>query len=90
LRLYYPEDLVEKALAALDVLSRESEATAFDDLLNAIRHRPQTLALDPNGLLEVLNILKDDYYLIESSGGWRFKVELVRAWWFENRGKLGL
>lgn len=87
---YYPEDIQEKARAALDVLSQKSEGLHFNDLLNLVRHRPNTLLVDPESLLNVLRILKDDHYLESRSSHWKYKLEIVRLWWYEHRGGLEL
>jgi len=87
---YYPADIVEKARAALDMLSRRAAGMQFDELLNLVRHRPKTLMVDSDSFLQVLRLLRDDYYLIHKNGQWRFKLEILRKWWFETRGRLAL
>jgi hypothetical protein len=87
---YYPADVVERSRAALDVLSRTPTGIVFNELLNLIRHSPKTLTLDTSGLLEILQILRDDYYLVQEGDRWRFKLEIVRRWWQQYRGGLGL
>jgi hypothetical protein len=87
---YYPEGIVEKARAALDVLSREPRGLAFNDLVNLVRHRPKTLDVDPGEVRKILDDLRDDHYIVLVDGLWRFKLGIVRQWWFENRGKLAL
>jgi hypothetical protein len=46
--------------------------------------------LDSSALLEILQILRDDYYLVQEGDRWRFKLEIVRCWWQQYRGGLGL
>jgi hypothetical protein len=87
---YYPDDVVERSRTALDILSRKSRGFAFDELLNLVRHSPKTLMLDGASLLDILQILRDDHYLVQEGARWRFKLEIVRNWWFNHRGKLGL
>lgn len=87
---YYPPDIVEKSRAALDVLSRKADGLHFDELLNLVRHRPKTLMVDSESFLQVLRVLRDDHYVVHKNGQWRFKVEIIRQWWFEARGRLAL
>jgi hypothetical protein len=87
---YYPDDLAERGRAALDVLSAAEGGLGFNALLNLVRHNPRTLTIDPKSLLDVLRTLKDDHYLIETDGHWRFKLEIVRRGWRKLRGELGL
>ena len=87
---YYPEDIVEKARAALDVLSQKKEGLHFDELLNLVRHRPKTLMVDAESFLKVLRILLDDHYIVHKDKEWRFKLEILRHWWLEARGGLAL
>lgn len=87
---YYPEEVVDEARAALDVLSREEDGIPFDDLLNLVRHRPKTMTLESEALREVLQMLYNDHYVIQEEGQWRFKLEIIRKWWFEARGRLAL
>ncbi len=87
---YYPEDIVEKARAVLDIVSRKPQGEEFDTLVNLVRHRPKTQTCDPEGILKVLRILRDDHYVLETDGAWRFKLEIVRRWWFDARGRLTL
>ena len=87
---YYPEDIVEKARAALDVLSQRKDGLHFNELLNLVRHRPKTLMVDAESFLEVLRILRDDYYIVHKDGKWHFKLEILRHWWLETRGGLAL
>lgn len=87
---YYPEDIVEKARAALDILSRNNNGLHFNELLNLVRYRPSTLTIDPESLLDVLRTLRNDHYLINQSSHWRFKLEIVRRWWYEHRRGLEL
>jgi hypothetical protein len=89
---YYPEDadLVDRARITLDVLSRESDGLPFDDLLNRVRHNPKTLTLDPEALLEVLRILRDDHYLVECDRHWAFKLDVIRLGWYHMRGRQAL
>jgi len=87
---YYPDDVVERSRVALDILSRHSKGLPFDELLNLVRHSPKTLMLDAASLLDMLQILRDDHYLIQNGPRWRFKLDIVRRWWFQQRGELGL
>lgn len=87
---YYPDDIVEKARAALDVLSREQEGMEFDQLVNLVRHRPKTSTVDTEELLGVLRILRDDHYVVGKENHWRFKLDIVRYWWYSARGRLAI
>lgn len=86
---HYPHDadLVDRARASLDILSREPHGLGFEDLLNRVRHNPKTLTIDPESLLTVLRILRDDHYLVEHAGRWAFKLDVIRAGWFHMRGR---
>ena len=90
LDVYYTEDIVEKARAMLDVLSRKAEGLPFNDIINLIRYRPSTLTVSPEQILEVLHILRDDHYVEKPGDNWQFKLDIVRQWWFETRGRLAL
>lgn len=37
-----------------------------------------------------LKTLRDVYSVAEDEASWRFKLEIVRIWWFQERGGLGL
>ena len=87
---YYPDDIVEKARVMLDLLSRNSNGLPFDEIANLARHRPKTLTVDPEQLLGVIHDLRDDHYVVQEDDLWRFKLEIVRQWWFETRGRLAL
>ena len=87
---YYPKDTVEKARAVLDILSGKSEGMQFNKLLNLMRHREETLSINKESLLNILHLLREDHYLINQSSHWRFKLEIVRLWWYEYRGGLDL
>lgn len=87
---YYPEDIVEKARAALDVLSQRKDSLHFDELLYLVRHRPKTLMVDAESFLKVLSILRDDHYIVHKDKEWCFKLEILRHWWLEARGGLAL
>jgi len=87
---YYTTDIVELALACLDAISRQKHGWKFETLLNLIRHRPTTMEVTGEALLSTLRTLRDDHYLVHEDDHWRFKLGIVRAWWFETRGKLGL
>jgi hypothetical protein len=87
---YYPDDVVERSRSALDLLSRESKGLHFDEILNLIRHSPRTLMIDGTALLDILQILRDDHYLVQEGARWRFKLDIVRRWWHQHRGGLGL
>lgn len=85
---YYPDDIVEKARAALDVLSLEADGLDDAALLNLVKHHPKTLTIDPESLQEVIRILQDDHYIEKFDGRWRFKVEIIRRWWAATRGEM--
>jgi len=89
---YYPgdADLVDRARIALDILSRAPGGLPFAELLNWVRHNPKTLTLDPESLLDVLRILRDDHYLVESGQHWGFKLGVIRLGWFHMRGRQGV
>jgi len=78
LDVYYSHDIVDRARAALDVLSRNKAGMHFDNLLNLVRHRPKTLMIDSEVFLDVMHILRDDHYVINHNGQWSFKLEIVR------------
>ena len=92
LRQHYPEDadLVERARIALDILSREANGLSFEQLLNRVRHNPKTVAIDPESLLDVLRILRDDHYVVETKTHWAFKLDVIRLGWFHMRGRQAL
>ena len=75
---YYPKDTVEKARAVLDILSGKSEGMQFNELLNLMRHRKETLSINKESLINILHLLRDDHYLINQSSHWRFKLEIVQ------------
>ena len=85
---YYPEDIILKARGILDVLSFYEQGLVPDELLNLIRHKPKLLIIDPESLIEVLDTLKDDHYLVKHDGKWAFKLNIVRQWWQSERGDL--
>lgn len=85
---YYPEDIVEKARAVLDVLSIEPDGLDDGSLLNLVKHNPKTLTIDPESLQTVIRILQDDHYIEKSGGSWRFKVDIIRRWWAATRGEM--
>lgn len=85
---YYPEDIVEKARAVLDVLSLEPDGLDDGSLLNLVKHNPKTLTINPESLLAVIRILQDDHYIEKSGGSWRFKVDIIRRWWAATRGEM--
>ncbi len=85
---YYPEDIVEKARAVLDVLSLEPDGLDDVSLLNLVKHNPKTLTIDPESLQKVIRILQDDHYIEKSGGSWRFKVDIIRRWWAATRGSM--
>ena len=87
---YYPADIVDKARAALDVLSQNASGVDFDTLLNLVRHRPKTKTIDPEQLLGVLDILQKDHYILQENRCWRFKLAIVRDSWHSRRGSLAL
>jgi hypothetical protein len=86
---HYPDDadLVDRARIALDILSREPHGLAFEELLNRVRHNPKTLTIDPEALRAVQRILRDDHYLVEDTGHWVFKLNVIRSGWFHMRGR---
>ena len=87
---YYLAGVVDVARPTLDILSRSTEGLLLDELVNLLRHRPKTLPLDPEELLKPLRTLQNDHYLIRKDDRWRFKLEVVRKWWWEARGRLPL
>ena len=72
------------------LLSRTEVGLDFNELLNRIRHREETLEFSKDELLDQLQLLKDDHYLIKDGDKWIFKLDIVRKWWFEYRGGLNL
>ncbi len=89
---HYPHDtdLVERARVALDILSREAKGLSFAELLNRVKHSPKTLTIDPETLLDVLRILRDDHYIVEKEQHWAFKLNVIRLGWLSMRGRQGL
>lgn len=87
---YYPEDIADRARVALDMLSRNPKGESFDGLLNLVRHSPKTAMLDSQELLRILEVLRDDHYLLRSRQKWIFKLEIVRRWWLTHRGGMAL
>lgn len=84
---YYPPEWVENARVALDILSRTAEGCAVGDLLNQINHVPRALGMTHDGLMDLLDTLRDDHYLVRRDGVHRFKLEIVRRWWLATRGR---
>lgn len=89
---HYPHDadLVERARVALDILSREAKGLSFAELLNRVKHNPKTLTIDPEALLDVLRILRDDHYIVEKDRHWSFKLNVIRLGWLYMRGRQAL
>jgi len=87
---YYPEDIVDRSRSVLDLLSRKARGLPFDEIMNLMRHSPRTLFVDAGSLLEILQILRDDHYVLQDGSRWRFKLDIVRRWWHQHRGGLGL
>ena len=87
---YYSEDQADKARSLLNVLSKKSEGMPLDELINLVRHHPKTKIIDKDQLGRVLDTLYKDHYIIMQNGRWRFKLEIIRKWWWERRGKNGL
>ena len=87
---YYSEAMVEKAKISLDILSRHCDGLDFNKLLNFVRHNPKTQMIDPESIVFVLNMLKEDHYLLCKDDIWSFKFSIVRNWWFIKRGRLEL
>ncbi|MBN1900586.1 hypothetical protein JW926_04585 [Candidatus Sumerlaeota bacterium] len=87
---YYPVDLVDKARSALNVISREKEGMTLDDIVNLARHQPKTLNCDMEQCSRVLDILHKDHYITMQNDRWRFKLDIVRKWWWNKRGKYGV
>jgi len=87
---HYPEDIALQAREILDVLSESPEGRPFTQLENLVRHRPKMLTLDPERILHVLRDLQQDHYIVLEKDHWRFKLEIVRRWWYEARGRYGL
>ena len=85
---YYPEDITERARAALDMLSRNPKGESLDNLLNLVRHQPKTMMIDSREFLRVMEVLRDDHYVVLEGKVWRFKLEIVRCWWLAHRGGL--
>ena len=79
-----------QAREILDVLSESPEGRPFTQLENLVRHRPKMLTLDPERILHVLRDLQQDHYIVLEKDHWRFKLEIVRRWWYEARGRYGL
>ncbi len=87
---YYSNPVKDKSCAILDILSRNAEGETASDLLNLLRHNPRMLAMDGQDLVRSLDILKDDHYIIQTTGKWRFKLGIVRRWWHDQRGHLDI
>jgi hypothetical protein len=90
LRLYYPEDVVDKAFSVLDALSKEPNGMPLDQIVNLVRHRPKTQTADASQVRDVVEMLERDHYLLREDARFTFKLGLVRRWWWENRGRNGL
>jgi hypothetical protein len=91
LEQYYPSDTVQKARLVLDILSRHSEPVLFNDLLNLTQYDPKADLLDSSSLLNILDLLRSDYYLVSTKDHyWSFKLSIVRQWWYQERGQLNL
>jgi len=87
---YYTKNEAQNARVILDILSRTGDGIDFNELLNRIRHREETLEFSKDELLGQLQLLKDDHYLVKAGDKWIFKLDIVRKWWFEYRGGLNL
>lgn len=87
---YYTKNEAQNARVILDILSRAEAGLGFDELLNRIRHRTESLEISDTELLAELQLLKEDHYLIKDGDKWIFKLNIVRKWWFEYRGGLNL
>lgn len=85
---YYPEEWVENARIVLDLLSRSAEGLQIGELLNLVHHIEKTMGLPHDELLKVLEVLRDDHYLVRRDHAYRFKLEIVRQWWYAARGAL--
>ncbi len=86
---YYPKDWVEKARVVLDLLSREQEGMELTQLLNLVRHSPAAYSMAQDDLLKLLEVLRQDHYVIRRDQTYAFKLEIVRLWWYATRGKCG-
>jgi len=85
---YYLPEQVELARVVLDILSHHDEGYEAKGLLNRVMHHPKHLGLAHDELLELLDILRNDHYLITRGDVYRFKLDIVRKWWYTSRGKL--
>ncbi len=85
---HYPSDWVEQARIILDILSRESDGVQIEQLLNLVRHIERTTSLTQDDLLKVLEVLREDHYVVRQDGTYRFKLEIVRKWWHTARGSI--
>jgi hypothetical protein len=90
LDIYYPEDMREKARVILNVLSKENAGLIMDEILNLVRHHPKTLICDMEQVSKVIDTLHKDHYLIKHNDNWKFKLEIVRKWWWNKKGRYGL
>jgi hypothetical protein len=86
---YYPHDIVDKARSVLDVLSSKKEGMDLSEIINLVRHHPKTLTSDTEQISKVIDILRDDHYIIAYDGKWKFKLGIIRKWWWNSRGKYG-
>ena len=77
-------------MASLDIISRREEGWEFETLLNLVHHRPATMTLAGEVLLSTLRTIRDDHYVVRVDDRWRFKLGIVRTWWFATRGRLEL
>lgn len=83
---HYPPDWVENARVLLDILSRESDGLPTERMLNLVRHSERSTGLTQDDLLKVLEVLREDHYIVRQDGTYRFKLEIVRKWWHASRG----
>jgi len=86
---YYPLDIVDKARSVLDVLSSRQEGMDLRKIINLVRHHPKTITADAGQISKVIEILRDDHYIIAHDGKWKFKLEIIRKWWWNSRGQYG-
>lgn len=83
---YYPTEqgVHALALALLDALALEAEPCSIDAIKGHVKVSP--LNVDHEQLLNLLNLLTFDNYLVRTKVGYQFRHKLVKQWWLLQRG----
>ena len=82
---YYPDDNDEEiALAVLDSLAVSPDPIPFKELARQVRSKVTT---EDEKIRSVLKLLLKDHYLErDEQGRYAFRLEIIRRWWFLDRG----